>query len=334
MSQVNQTNKPAVDTAPRLAVVVVTFNRKRLLLECLQGLLAQTRLPDRIYIIDNASTDGTLETLRQSGYLGHHLIQYISLGKNRGGAGGFSAGLKAAYADGYDWFWLMDDDVEPYPDGLAQLLEFRHASGCIHGRRRNADGTPFVWIEHFSERTITTKRIADPLFLMNRDTQTINTGCFEGMLVSRDVVSKIGFPDPDFFITWDDTYYGYLASLVTDVLYVDAFVLKRKLSIGTVESRMCGARFLQSQLALFYSHRNRWLIAKQLRTCRFPFLVASARFVIRALFREIFLVRSLSRSLAVLTGALEGMQYRVNKRPTLCGVVDSRPQTFSTSELG
>jgi GT2 family glycosyltransferase len=194
------------------------------------------------------------------------------------------------------------------------LIEFRHESGCIHGRRRNADGTPFVWIERFSERTITTSRIGDPLFLENKRAQEINTGCFEGMLVSREVVSQIGFPDADFFITWDDTYYGYLASRVTTVLYVNAFTLQRKLNIGSVQSRVCGAHFLQSPLALFYSHRNRWLIAKQLGACRLPFWTASARFLLRALVREIVLVRSASRALAILKGACSGIRCRVSRR--------------------
>lgn len=299
---------------PSVAAVVVTFNRKRLVIECVRGLLTQTVQPDRIYVIDNASTDGTAESLAEAGYLNNRRIQYVPLGSNTGGAGGFSAGLKIAYEDGFDWIWLMDDDVEPYPDGLAQLLEFRRESGCIHGRRRNADGTPFVWIERFSERTITTSRIGDPFFRKNGRAQEINTACFEGMLISREVVSQIGFPDANFFITWDDTYYGYLASLVTTVLYVNAFVLQRKLPFATVRCWPFKPRVLQSALALFYSHRNRWLVAKKLGACRFPFLIASASFLLRALFREIVLVRSASRAMAIVKGACSGIRLLVTTR--------------------
>lgn len=307
-NQMSNNSKP-----PSVAAIVVTFNRKLLLLECLDGLLSQTLPPDRIYIIDNASTDGTAESLQEAGYLANPLIRYVSLGSNQGGAGGFAAGLKLAFKDGFDWFWLMDDDVEPYSDGLAQLLEFRHASGCIHGRRRNSDGTPFVSIECFSERTVTTSRIADPLFLANTQAQAINTGCFEGMLVSREVVSQIGFPDADFFITWDDTFYGYLASRITTVLYVNAFVLQRKLPVGSVRSWIFAPRLLQSRLALFYSHRNRWLIAKKLGACRFPFWTASAMFLLRALFREIVLVHSASRAAAIVKGAFSGIRCRITE---------------------
>lgn len=296
---------------PSVAAVVVTYNRKHLLLECLAGLLSQTVLPDRIYVIDNASTDGTAESLEGAGYFANPLVRYVQLDSNRGGAGGFSAGLQIAFNDGFDWFWLMDDDVEPYPDGLAQLLAFRNVSGCIHGRRRNPDGTTVTGIECFSERTVTTKRIPDPLFLVNSHAQPINTGCFEGMLIAREVVSQIGFPDADFFITWDDTYYGYLASRVTTVLYVNAFTLQRKLPVGVVRSWLFEPRLLQSPLALFYSHRNRWLIAKKLGVCCWPFWTASVTFLLRALFREIVLVRSTSRAAAIVKGVCSGMRHQV-----------------------
>ena len=42
-----------------VCAVVVTYNRKNHLLECLEGLRKQTRPIDAIYLVDNASTDGT-----------------------------------------------------------------------------------------------------------------------------------------------------------------------------------------------------------------------------------------------------------------------------------
>jgi rhamnopyranosyl-N-acetylglucosaminyl-diphospho-decaprenol beta-1,3/1,4-galactofuranosyltransferase len=299
---------------PSVAAVLVTFNRKKLLMECLNGLLSQTVALDRIYIIDNASTDGTGESLRQAGFLTTPVIRYIPLQLNVGGAGGFAAGLEMAYNDGYEWFWLMDDDVEPYSDGLAQLLECRDVSGCIHGRRKNPDGTPVAWGVSFSERTVTTRHIPDQQFLASTQARTINAGCFEGMLVSRKVVSQIGFPDANFFITWDDTYYGYLASRVTTVSYVNAFVLKRKLTVGTAKLPMFRTCFIPSPLALFYYHRNRWLIAKKLGVCRFPFWAATAVVLFMALFRELFLVRSASRAALIVRGVLSGIRSQAKTR--------------------
>ena len=52
-----------------VCAVVVTYNRKNLLLECLEAIRKQTRPVDAIYIIDNASTDGTPEVLKENGYI-------------------------------------------------------------------------------------------------------------------------------------------------------------------------------------------------------------------------------------------------------------------------
>ncbi|RMG35011.1 MAG: glycosyltransferase, partial [Methanobacteriota archaeon] len=42
-----------------IAAVIVTFNRKEMLIRCLEGIFSQTRPVSAIFIIDNASTDGT-----------------------------------------------------------------------------------------------------------------------------------------------------------------------------------------------------------------------------------------------------------------------------------
>ena len=77
-----------------ICAVVVTFNRKELLLECLDALLKQTYALNKIYLIDNNSSDGTYEILHGNGYLEHPQIVYEKLSENLGGAGGFSRGLQ------------------------------------------------------------------------------------------------------------------------------------------------------------------------------------------------------------------------------------------------
>ena len=66
MSKKASENKNLKDT---VCAVVVTYNRKNLLLECLEALLKQTRPIDAMYIIDNFSSDGTPETLKENGYI-------------------------------------------------------------------------------------------------------------------------------------------------------------------------------------------------------------------------------------------------------------------------
>jgi len=52
-----------------VCAVVVTYNRKKLLLECLEAIRRQTRPVQGIYLIDNASTDGTPKLLLEKRYI-------------------------------------------------------------------------------------------------------------------------------------------------------------------------------------------------------------------------------------------------------------------------
>ena len=104
-----------------VAVVVVTFNRADLLAGMLDGLAAQTRRPDAVYVIDNASSDHTRQVLEHH-HGGDLPLRVTHSPDNLGGAGGFHLGLRQAYLDGHDRIWLMDDDVVPAPDCLEVLL--------------------------------------------------------------------------------------------------------------------------------------------------------------------------------------------------------------------
>ena len=292
----------------RIAAVVVTFNRKALLLECLAGLLAQSRPVDRIFLIDNASTDGTREALEGAGFLSHPLIEYVPMATNTGGAGGFHHGLKAAFEAGYDWFWLMDDDVEPLPGGLADLLSFSERSGCIHGRRREADGSPNVWGRTFYPNCVLSRSIRDPLFSQGQLFQTVSVGCFEGMLISHAIVDAIGYPEPSFFIALDDTFYGYLASKITPVFYVNKFVLQRKRAAEFTEPSLVGRHVVHGMLGLYYLQRNRFLIARKLSSNPLVFFIATIAYSSWGVFRELLLSRSPARAATVLRGVRDGLR--------------------------
>ena len=114
-----------------ISAIVVTYNRKELLKECLDSLLNQTLPLDLIIIIDNNSTDGTPEFLEERDYLKNGKINYVRLSENTGGAGGFCEGMKRGYNKGFSWLWLMDDDVKPANDCLEKLFKFKE-SGKSH----------------------------------------------------------------------------------------------------------------------------------------------------------------------------------------------------------
>ncbi|MFZ2428604.1 MAG: glycosyltransferase, partial [Propioniciclava sp.] len=94
----------------RIVAVVVAWNRRDLLAENLAGLAAQTRPPDAVVVIDNASTDDSAALAAR-----HPVVtEVVSLPTNTGGAGGFAAGIaRAIIAHGAEAVWIMDDDTVP-----------------------------------------------------------------------------------------------------------------------------------------------------------------------------------------------------------------------------
>lgn len=188
-----------------IAAVLVTYNRQRLLADCLGALLGQTHPLDRIILIDNASTDGTTEWLREQGYIYHPRIDYLRLPENRGGAGGFHAGVDHGFTHSYDWLWLMDDDACPQPDALAQLLACQPQSEHLYGSTAIALDDPqhrLCWPSSTLEgsRLEYQTDLSDPLI-------EIQSLTFLGLLIHRQIVQQIGLPDSTMFLAGDDIDY-------------------------------------------------------------------------------------------------------------------------------
>jgi GT2 family glycosyltransferase len=106
---------------PSVCALVLTRNRRELLLECLGALERQTVPVERIVVVDNASEPDTRAAVEGLG-LGERLV-YSRLERNVGSAGGYSHGVEIARGlEGVDWIWIMDDDAEPPDDSLERLL--------------------------------------------------------------------------------------------------------------------------------------------------------------------------------------------------------------------
>ncbi len=297
----------------QIAAVLVTFNRCGLLLECLQGLLRQTRPVDRIFVVDNCSTDNTLDCLRDLAER-HPVIKYRSLDRNTGGAGGFAHAMQWAYDEGYDWLWVMDDDVEPYPQGLENLLPYADRSRCIHGLRTEPDGQVFAWGSHFEEVFVDTVPMPSQLPEEHGAAIEMNVACFEGMLVHRDVIAQAGLPWADLFITWDDTYFGYCASKVTKVLYVRVLSLKRKRAMDRISAGFLGSKWSMTAMGNYYHHRNRYMLATRLKPVAWKFWMRNGWVYLKAMAKELLLRHHWANAKSIHRGTVDGLEYYWRKQ--------------------
>ncbi|MFC7501950.1 glycosyltransferase family 2 protein [Nocardioides sp. GCM10030258] len=202
----------------RVQAVVVTFNRLAMLQRLIPRLQAVPGL-ERILVVDNASTDGTGEWLglearsARTSTTGPS-FEFETLATNTGGAGGFHHGLAWAVREGADLVWLMDDDGMPAPDCLDLLLE-----------RVERDGLDFcgpaVLAEHDPSRLCFPIRLPGGTKVVHAMAEVEAAAVdglidgvvipFNGVLVTRDLVERIGLPREEFFIWGDDVEYLWRA---------------------------------------------------------------------------------------------------------------------------
>ncbi len=186
--------------------VVVTYNRKEILRQCLTALRAQTHPPSRTLVVDNASTDGTLDLVRNE----FPEVELLALPENVGGAGGFHEGLKAAHGGGEEWAWLMDDDTIPTPDALANLLAVPDALDGLPER-------PLLLSSRVLWRDGRLHPMNEPSFKREPPDHFIDSAehgllplrmaTFVSLLVHRDAVDRFGLPLKHYFIWSDDIEY-------------------------------------------------------------------------------------------------------------------------------
>jgi len=208
----------------KVVAVVLTHNRKNLLLETLEGLFAQTRPLDKIIIVDSVSTDGTFDELKQKGIIDKSNVQYVRLEENKGPSGGFGEGMPLALEEGATWIWIVDDDISPADDCLETLLKHEDISHCMLPYR---EGKTIPFFNPAIGLATHSKSLS---FTNEKELIFTNIGSFEGMLIHKDVISKIGVPDERFFMVAGDTMYSFMASLHTNVLHVKKAVMHRLLT--------------------------------------------------------------------------------------------------------
>ena len=191
-----------------VAALVLTRNRKDLLLECIRGLDEQTVKPDRIVIVDNASDDGTPDLLRERGVLDRADVVYSRLEHNGGGAGGYAHGIELALAQGTDWVWTMDDDAEPERDALQRLLQAPPARDpgtvALAGTVVHLDGSIDLLHRGYVGHLM---RMAPRETYERGDYPELGFSSFVGLLFRAAPARTEAPPPAEFFIGCDDVEY-------------------------------------------------------------------------------------------------------------------------------
>lgn len=208
-----------------VCAVVVTFNRKDLLEECLDAIFNQTIGVNKLIIIDNASTDGTEELIR-SKYLEKPFVTYLKQNKNLGGSGGFFEGMKKASKTDCEYVWIMDDDTIPTSTALEEFLK---ANNYLNSKGEKisflASSVRGINEQPMNLPTVDTRPLengnSDWYKHLKNGMVKITVATFVSLLIKCDAIRECGLPCKDYFIWGDDSEY----TLRLTKFYGDAYFI-------------------------------------------------------------------------------------------------------------
>lgn len=249
----------------KICSVIVTYNRKKLLEECINSLLSQTYKLDKILIIDNNSSDGT-EAFIKKNYLNVSVIEYHKLNENIGGAGGFSYGVKECMKESYDWVWIMDDDTIPNNNALENLIDSLDIikEDKISFLASNVRG---VHDEIMNVPNISNKKDDNGYMkwikYLEHSIVEIDRATFVSVLINTKAIKELGYPWKEFFIWGDDTEY----TLRLSKLWGPGYSIGKSVAVhkrGCAKEISIFTEKNENRIKLYkYKYRNDILISKE-----------------------------------------------------------------------
>jgi len=235
----------------RVSVIIVNYNGQGLIRDCLTALGRQSFKDFKVVIVDNGSSDGSLDEIRI--FLNESLlapvVKLIPLDKNLGFAGGNLEGLKHTFGE---YIALLNNDAEPDGRWLGELVMAMDSNPevGICASKLIVYGSDIIDSagDGFSTSLKGFKRGAgEKAFLYNKR-EFVFGACAGAALYRRKMIEEIGFLDEDFFLIHEDTDLNFRAQLSGwKVMYVPTAIVEHKVRSSIVK---------MSPMAVYYSVRN------------------------------------------------------------------------------
>jgi GT2 family glycosyltransferase len=234
-----------VRDGPFISVIIVNYNGRDLLKTCLESIQKQSFQNLEIIVVDNASSDGSVEYIKKS-FTDMHIIP---LPENLGFAGANLEGFRSAEGD---YLFLLNNDTEVDSECISRLYDAMESNPdagicaskiIVHGQEiiDSAGDGYATSLKGFKRGEGQSSRLYD------REEHVFGA-CAGAALYRRKMLDEIGFLDEDFFLIHEDTDLNFRAQLTGwKVLFVPDAVVYHKVrsSIGQM-----------SDTAVYYTLRN------------------------------------------------------------------------------
>lgn len=218
-----------------IASITVAHNGETLLPHHLDALFGQTHQISELIVVNNASSDGTLQLLARR----YPQITVLDLPSNTGVGGAYTAALDYAIREkGHDWVWLFDQDSVPNSDALKRLLQALDylkadasrlailAPVCIYENTGRIHPS-LIWKNGWRKAVI------------REDVTYVDAVISSGSLLRAKAIRQAGPPRADFFIDFVDLEHclrlrsnGYKIAVIRDAILRHALGSPRLLQIG------------------------------------------------------------------------------------------------------
>jgi GT2 family glycosyltransferase len=190
---------------PTVYVVVLNWNGSRDTIRCLNALARVDYANLHIILVDNGSTNDSVEQIRHA----HPDLLLLENGKNLGFAGGNNPGILYALQQNAAFVWLLNNDTEPEPGALEPLVRKAQSDpqiGAVGSILLDPErGSVLAWGGGRVNRWIGHVRHADS----PRDDRWFDYITAASMLVPRTAFEQVGLLDERYFLYWEDTEFGF-----------------------------------------------------------------------------------------------------------------------------
>lgn len=206
--------------AKRVAAIIVTYNGMDWLHRCIASLM-NSEVPVDIYVTDNASQDGTQNVIRSV----YTEINLISSAKNLGFAAGNNVSIARAMQEGYDYYFLLNQDAWTEREALGELTKVADAHpefGIVSPMHLNGKGSSLDLLFSANIDPDSCPGFLSDLYLgKTKNFYLIRNVNAAAWLVRHELFEKAGLFDPLFHMYGEDEnfihrahYHGFESAIV------------------------------------------------------------------------------------------------------------------------